>query len=243
MTGIRQLRGANEISAALDAGERLGTLLVEDGAPEEQVAGTLERARARGVPVRRVSAAVIRRMTSTGAPSPLLALRGRDPEASLDDVLERGGALWVLTGVAYPTNAGVAIRTAEGSGAEAIVIDAPHLDHAGRRAATRASMRADWYMPVFWSDARDAISRGRKAGHAILAVENSGDTSPWDVDLTGPVLFVVGGEAQGIPQDVLADSDRVLRVPMGGFIPSFNLQIALGVIGVERLRQMAERSG
>ena len=107
--------------------------------------------------------------------------------------------------------------------------------------ATRASMRADWYMPVFWSDARDAIARGRVAGHAILSVENSGDTTPWDVDLSGPVLFVVGGEAQGIPQDVLEDSDRVLRVPMGGFIPSFNLQIALGVIGVERLRQIEAR--
>ena len=242
MTGIRQLRGAEEISAALDAGESLGALLVEDAAPADEVAGTLERARARGVPVRRVSAAVIRRMTSTGDPSPLLALRGRDPSASLDAALERGGALWVLLGVAYPTNAGVAIRTAEGSGADAIVIDAPHLDHAGRRAATRASMRADWYMPVFWSDARDAIARARKAGHAILAVENSGEAAPWDVDLSGPVVFVVGGEAHGIPRDVLEDSDRVLRVPMGGFIPSFNLQIVLGVIGVERLRQMGARA-
>ncbi len=242
MSAIRQLRGAAEIDAALDAGQSLGALLVEDAAPEAEVAETLERARACGVPVRRVSTAVIRRMTSSGEPSPLLALRGRDPAASLDAALEREGAVWVLLGVAYPTNAGVAIRTAEGSGADAIVIDAPHFDHAGRRAATRASMRADWYMPVFWSDARDAIARGRKAGKAILSVENSGDTAPWDVDLSGPVLLVVGGEAHGIPQDVLDDSDRVLRVPMGGFIPSFNLQIALGVIGVERLRQIEARA-
>jgi tRNA G18 (ribose-2'-O)-methylase SpoU len=100
-------------------------------------------------------------------------------------------------------------------------------------------MRADWYMPVFWSDARDAIQRARSAGYAVYAVENTGDAAPWEVDLSGPVVFAVGGESHGIPEDVLAASDRVLRVPMGGFIPSFNLQIALGVVGVERLRQIS----
>lgn len=239
MSAVRQIRGAAEISAALDAGEPIGALLVEEGAKGPDVDQTLERARERGVRVRHVSPAVIRRMTSLGEPAALLALTGRDPDASFDDVLEERGAIWLLQGVAYPTNAGVAIRTAEGCGASAIVIDAPHLDHAGRRSATRASMRADWYMPVFWSDARDAIARARAASYSILAVENSGEDAPWEVDLTGPVLFAVGGETHGIPDDVLADADAVLRVPMAGFIPSFNLQIAVGVVGVERLRQIS----
>ncbi len=239
MSVVRQIRGAGEIAAALEAGVPIGALLVEEGAKGPEVDAALERARERGVRVRTVSAAVIRRMTSVGEPAPLLALTGRDPDASLDAVLEERGAIWLLQGVAYATNAGVAIRTAEGCGASAIVIDAPHLDHAGRRSATRASMRADWYMPVFWSDARDSIARARAAGYSIFAVENTGDVAPWEVDLTGPALFTVGGETHGIPEDVLAESDVVLRVPMAGFIPSFNLQIAVGVVGVERLRQIS----
>lgn len=240
MQPIRQLRGAAEITAALAAGEPLGTILVEAGAQGAEIAEVLLRAKQSGVPVREVSAAVIRRMASTGAPAKLLALSGRDPSDSFEAVLEKRGAIWVLLGVAYPTNAGVAIRTAEGVGASAIVIDAPGFDHAGRRSATRASMRADWYMPVFWSDAREAIERARAAGYRIYAVENTGTTAPWRADLAGPVLFAVGGETHGIPDDVLAGSEAVLRVPMAGFIPSFNLQIALGVVGVERLRQLED---
>jgi tRNA G18 (ribose-2'-O)-methylase SpoU len=236
---IRQLRGAAEIRAALCAGQPLGTILVEEGPRGAEADEVLALAKEQGVPVREVSAAVIGRMSSLGEPASMLALTGRKPGDSFEAVLEQGGAIWVLLGVAYPTNAGVAIRTAEGCGASAIVIDAPSFDHVARRSATRASMRADWYMPVFWSDARDAIQRARSAGYAVYAVENTGDAAPWEVDLSGPVVFAVGGESHGIPEDVLAASDRVLRVPMGGFIPSFNLQIALGVVGVERLRQIS----
>ena len=234
---IGQLRGAQSVTEALRAGRSLGLVLVRAGAAGPALREALELARARGVSVREVSPGVLRRMTSIGPASDVLALVGRSPEGGLDDVAARGGALWLLTGVAYPTNAGVAIRTAEGSGAAGIVIDAD-WDHVGRRAALRASMRADWYMPVLWEKAELAIESARAAGRRIFGIENSGVRGPWDADLTVPCLFIVGGEARGIPAGILEDCDEVLRVPMAGFIPSYNLQIPLGVVATERLRQL-----
>jgi tRNA G18 (ribose-2'-O)-methylase SpoU len=235
---VQQLRGIEAISTALDAGRRLGLLLVQQDAEEPALAALVERARAQGVPIRIASASVLRRMTSVSARAPVLALEGRDPAAPLDGVLALGGALWLLLGIAYPTNAGVAIRTAEGSGASGVVVDAA-WDHAGKRAALRASMRADWYMPVFWEPAAATIACARAHGHRILALENTGKRAPWEVDLRAPTLFIVGGESRGIPADVLAECDDVVRIPMAGFIPSYNLQIALGVVATERLRQLA----
>ena len=237
---VRQLRGVAVIERALREGRALGLLLVEEGVEEEATRRVVELARERGVPVRTASAAVLRRMTSIGPPASLLALEGRDPSAGLDAVLSTGSAVWLLVGLAYPTNAGVAIRTAEGSGAGAIVIDA-EWDHTARRAALRASMRADWYMPVFWQAAEDALSRARAAGYRLYAIENVGEVEPWDVDLRPPALFMIGGEAHGIPEEVLARCDGVLRVPMAGFIPSYNLQIAVGVVAAEVLRQRRAR--
>jgi TrmH family RNA methyltransferase len=238
MSRVRQLRGVEEISAALESAEPLGLLLVQEDVSDPEIDKLVGAARDRGVPVRVASASVLRRMTSVGVPSSVLALVGRVPEADFDQVLERRGAIWLLLNVAFATNAGVAIRTAEGSGADAIVVDAPHFDHGDRRSATRASMRADWYMPVFWCSSERVIERARAFGHRIIALENSGDQEPWDLDLTEASLFIVGGESQGIPEHLLAAADHVVRVPMGGFIPSFNLQIAVGVVGVERLRQL-----
>ena len=237
---VRQLRGVAEIERALLEHRSLGLLLVRDDVDDPDSKRVLELALARGIPIRRASASVLRRMTSTGPPSPLLALEGREPAAELDAVFAAGGAVWLLLGIAYPTNAGVAIRTAEGSGAAGIVIDA-EWDHVARRSALRASMRADWYMPVFWHSAADTIARARAAGHRTYAIENTGSAEPWDLDLTTPSLFMIGGEAHGIPDAVLAACDAVLRVPMAGFIPSYNLQIAVGVVATERLRQLAAR--
>jgi TrmH family RNA methyltransferase len=84
------------------------------------------------------------------------------------------------------------------------------------------------------------LESARSAGHRVFAIENTGALAPWDVDLTGPSLFVVGGEADGIPSDVLAKCDDVLRLPMAGFIPSYNLQSAVSVVAIERLRQVAK---
>jgi RNA methyltransferase, TrmH family len=237
---VHQLRGCAAIAEALDAGRPLGLLLVQHEADDPALAALVERARAQGVPIRVASASVLRRMTSVGEPAPILALEGRDPGAPLDGVLALGGALWLLMGVAYPTNAGVAIRTAEGSGATAVIVDAA-FDHVAKRAALRASMRADWYMPVLWEPAGPSIARARAHGHRIVALENTGKRAPWDLDLCAPSLFIVGGESRGIPDDVLSACDDVVRIPMGGFIPSYNLQIAVGVLATERLRQLESR--
>ncbi len=64
-----------------------------------------------------------------------------------------------------------------------------------------------------------------------------GTKAPLDLDLTGPVLLVVGAEEKGIPERLLETCDEVVRIPMAGFIRSYNLQVAVAVLAVERLRQ------
>ncbi len=239
---IGQLRGAVEVAKALAEGRKLGLVLVREAAEEPGAVEVVRVARERGVPVRVASAAVLRRMTSVGPAADVLALVGRDPGADLAATLACGGAFWLLVGTAYPSNAGMVIRTAEGSGADGIAIDAD-WDHVARRTAQRTSMRADWYMPVLWERADTVIAAARAAGHRVFAIENTGQVLPWEADLVGPSLFVVGGEAEGIPAAVQAQCDQVLRLPMAGFIPAYNLQAAVSVVSVERLRQLhdAER--
>lgn len=220
--------------SALREDREVGLVLVREGAGSPEL---LELARAKRVRVRSASSAVLRRMCSTGPSSDVLALVGRAPAEGLDELLARKAALWLLVGTAYPSNAGMVIRTAEGSGAAGIAIDAD-WDHTQRRTALRTSMRADWYMPVLWEKAERVIKAARSVEHRVFAVENTGRAYPWEVDLTGPTLFVVGGEAHGIPRELLAGADEVLRLPMGGFIPSYNLQAAVSAVAVERLRQL-----
>ena len=60
------------------------------------------------------------------------------------------------------------------------------------------------------------------------------DTLPVDyrsVDYAGrPVLLLMGNEQQGLPDDLAAACDRLLRIPQAGRADSLNLAVASGVM-------------
>lgn len=234
-----QLAGPEEIETALAARASLRLLLASERPKDARVAALVERARAAGIPVHAASEASLRRLSKTDPPAELLGLVGPDPGASPEQVLAARGIAWLLVGTAYPGNTGFAIRTAEVSGADAVFVD-NDFDHEAKREATRAAMRADRFMPVHWMPASEVLTLARAAGRSVLALEDVGDAAPWEVDLTGPTLVIVGGERHGIPEPVLAAADRVLRIPMRGFIPSYNLQAAMAGVALERLRQLSD---
>jgi tRNA G18 (ribose-2'-O)-methylase SpoU len=233
----RRASGPRDVEAAPASGEPVAALFVRRGGADVEAARIADDARRRGVPVHVVGPSVLRRF-GRGDPAPsVLAVIGPSPSASLGELAARGGATWLLVGVAYPTNVGFALRTAEVSGADGVIVDAA-FSAADRRTALRASMRADRVMPVIWDRAGLAVDAVRVAGARVVVVEDAGTPAPWDVDLTRPSLFVVGGERDGVPADVLARADDVVRVPMAGFIPSYNVQAAMAAVAVERLRQL-----
>ncbi|MFI5315798.1 MAG: TrmH family RNA methyltransferase [Myxococcota bacterium] len=240
MSRVRQIAGVVQIDAALRTGEEVRLVLVAEDARAEDVRGLIARAEESGVTVRTATRNVIARLSAPRPAEDALALLGRDPEAELPASLARGGAFWLLVGVAYPGNVGMVVRTAEVSGADAIAIDGS-FDHEAKRAALRASMRADKFMPVYWRRAGEILDAAREAGagHRVIALDESAATTHFAADLRGPRIFVVGGENGGIPRDVLARCDERVCIPMAGFIPCYNLQAAVSAVAVERLRQAA----
>ena len=74
----------------------------------------------------------------------------------------------------------------------------------------------------------------------IIAIEDVGERLAWQADLRPPALFVVGGEAEGVPDALLARADLRVRIPTGGFVSSYNLQAAMAVVMGEWLRQSGE---
>ncbi len=233
---VYQIPGAAAIEEALRDGAAVRLILVARDAREVDVKAVLQQAERLGIPVRTTSRRAVTRLSVNGV-ADVLALVGRDPDAGIDEMIAAGGACWLLVGVAYPGNVGMVVRTAEVSGAEGIVVDA-RFEGEGRKAALRASMRADKFMPVHWAPPWDVLARADSAGHGIYAIDEAGEHAPWELDLCGPRLFVVGGENGGITPEILERCHATIRVPMAGFIPCYNRQAAVSAIATERLRQL-----
>ena len=230
----RRIVGAAALDAALDAGRPVRVVFVrrDGGAPPPQA----ERARLAGARVIVAAAGEIARLTGGGGTTDVLALDGPDPAATLDAAMRERGPAWLVVGLAFPGNIGLSIRTAEVSGAALAAIDPP-LAGEPKRGALRASIGADRFFPVFWTDAATVVAAARAAGRRVVALEACGDRAPWAADLTGPILLVAGGEHAGVPADVLAAADAVVRLPSAGFVPSYNVQAAIAAVAAERMRQ------
>ena len=237
-----QRTGVAEVEAALASGEAVSRVFVARGPAAPEVARLVARARALGIPVESASAGDLRRLSLGTPPAGILALVTRDPGASPETIFQGPGAKWLLVGAAYPGNVGAALRTMEVSGAAAAFVDA-ELDGAGRRAALRTSMNSERFMPVHWQGAEGVIALARQTHHAIVGIEDVGDRTPWEAELTAPSLFVVGGEQRSLSPERLAACDLVVRLPMRGFVPCYNLQAAVAAVALERLRQSDAASG
>ena len=98
-------------------------------------------------------------------------------------------------------------------------------------------MRADRFIPVVYSTTDEILEAVGKAKIRLVAVEDTGTHEPWEEDLSGDVMLVVGAEKEGISEQVLAAADACVVLPMDGFVPSYNLQVAVSVVALEALRQ------
>jgi tRNA G18 (ribose-2'-O)-methylase SpoU len=233
----RQIAGAHAISAALTMGEPIQVLLVDRGDASDETTQLVARAEAAGVGIWRGSAADLMRMSRGNIPDRVIAMLGPKPRAELEELCMRGGAIWLLHRASYPSNVGFAIRTAEVSGAQGVVVDA-RFNHDERSRIAHVSMGAHRMLPVLFADSAQAVAVARRHGHRIVAIEDSGEQAPWDIDLTGPLLLIVGNERDGIDADLLLACDAVTALPMAGFVPSYNLHAAMAAVASERLRQL-----
>ena len=167
------------------------------------MAALVERARAAGIPVHDASEASLRRLSKTEPPAEVLGPRGPGPGRLAGAGPRRARRRLAAGRHGLPGQHGLRDPHGGGLGRRRGLRRQrlrPRGDAARRRArrcAPTASCRCSGSPPR-----RSSASRARRDA-AILALEDVGDAAPWEVDLTGPLLLVVGGERHGIPEAVL----------------------------------------
>ena len=234
----RQLAGISAIERALRERDDVRVLLIPADDTSPEAALLIAEAERRGVDIWRGSPGDMRRMGRGRGSERAVALLGPPPTAALPELLARGGMCWLLHRASYPSNVGFAVRTAEVSGADGVIVDAT-FNHEQRGRVDHVSMGASRLLPVVYASTEAALALAAERGIRSVAIEDVGAVAPWQVDLRGPTLCVIGNEQSGITDSVLARCQHSVRIPMAGFVPSYNVQAAMTAIAVERLRQLA----
>ena len=158
-------------------------------------------------------------------PSRRIAVFRRDdlPGLSIEAAPETGLALWH---VGDPGNLGTILRAADGLGPAFVALSAGCADPTGPK-ALRASMGAIFRVPV------GALEEA--PGRRVALVAHGGEPLA-ELDLGGPVTFVLGAEREGLPESVAAACDARASVPLEPGAESLNVALVAGIALWERRR-------
>jgi TrmH family RNA methyltransferase len=193
----------------------------------------LRVAAAADIRVTLVSDRVAASLSDTVTPQGIVAV-ARATRADLASVLARQPQLLaVLVGVSDPGNAGTVIRTADAVGADAVVLTGHTVDPYNPK-CIRACAGSLFHLPVVpAADTLAAVSEVRAAGVTVLAttLDDAEDleSAPVQRALAGPVAWLFGNEAHGVPAGVLAQADVRVRIPIHGHAESYNLAAAAAI--------------
>lgn len=136
----------------------------------------------------------------------------------------------VLDTMQNPQNLGTLMRTAEATGVHGIVIPLARTVEV-TPAVVSASAGASEHLLVAQSNLAQALEKLKDAGAWVVGLEGSPAAKPYrEVNLTGPLVIVVGSEGEGIRSLVRSSCDHLLRLPMRGRIQSLNAAVAGSVV-------------
>jgi 23S rRNA (guanosine2251-2'-O)-methyltransferase len=159
---------------------------------------------------------------------------------SLDEVVESiegPPLLLILDGVTDPHNLGACLRVADGAGAHAVVAPKDHAVGVNATVAKVASGAAETVPYIMVTNLARTLNELKDFDIRVIGTSDDAEQTLYDIDLTGPIAFVLGSEGDGMRQLTRKTCDQLVRIPMAGAVESLNVSVAAGVCLFEALRQ------
>ncbi len=228
--------GAKVVAAALDAGAQVeGLYLAAGWRDSPTVSALVQRATVAGIRADELAPGVMERIADTVTPQPVcavVAMAGHDLGG-----IAGTGLVIVCVDVRDPGNLGAVVRTAAAAEADAVVCCAGSVDPYNPK-AVRASAGAIFQIPVVPdADLDDALGRLAAGGYRCIATLARGGLDYASADLTRPTALVLGNEAAGLSDEVVARLDGSLTIPTAPATESLNVAMTAAVLAFEAARQ------
>ena len=246
---MRHLIGIHAVSAAVRAArtdnQRIERLMVARGARSSRLQGLIDACRDLGIPIHFEPRSVLQRLAGDEAHQNVVAVAGAAPYATLESVLEAAGdrsLIVALDSVQDPRNLGAIVRTADGAGADAVMVPERRSASLTEAASKAAAGAVESQLVVRVKNLGRALDQLKDAGHWIYGFEAAAESGYDQPVYADRCVLVLGGESRGLREKVAARCDFLVRIPMAGRVSSLNVSVAAGIalFEVGRQRRAAE---
>jgi 23S rRNA (guanosine2251-2'-O)-methyltransferase len=234
--------GIHAVEEALSARQRgFDYVAVASGRGDARIRRIEQLCRAAGVPVRTMPRDQLSRLARVANHQGVVAVTAEKQYDDVEDLLarKRGQYAFVLLldGIEDPHNLGAIIRTAEGAGADGVIL--PERRAAGVTATVaKASAGASEYLPIARvTNAARALEDLKQRNLWTIGLDERGDKLYDQLDYKMDCALVLGAEGHGLHEQIRKKCDFLVKIPMLGKVPSLNVSVAAAVVMYEIARQ------
>lgn len=125
--------------------------------------------------------------------------------------INKCGFYALIDGVEDPYNFGYCVRSLYAAGADGLVLPERNWMSASGVVAKSAAGTSELF-DIFVDDLESAVDKFKACGFKIICAEIRDSVSLYEADLTGPILFIIGGEKRGISSKLAAKADMNIRI-------------------------------
>ena len=232
--------------------ERVTGVTIVEGRAEPRVAELQSLAQKAGKPVKRAPPASFKQLFGDAVHQgvyvdvqPLPPWHEEELVGAITSALETGNPkpyVLVLDGVQDPHNLGACLRTADATGALAVVIPkdrAVQMNATVRKVAAGAAETTP--LAVVTNLAR-TLRLLKEAGLWIVGADAEAPKLAHETDLSGPIALVMGAEGAGLRQLTRETCDFLVKIPMAGAVESLNVSVSAGVCLFESVRRRKKKT-
>lgn len=237
-----QIESKNALLELLREGRDFERIFVASNAfKDEKSKEIVDLAGKKKIPIFKVSRRSLNRKLRSSSSESIVAYMYSDNDWSLSELLSsiygenKQPFFLVLDNLKYSQNVAAIMRTAFGSGVNGIIVN-PQEKSLISDETIRISMGAAERVPLVEMNLFNALKTLKENDIKVYAIDMEGEYY-YDVDLTGPVAFVLGAEDVGITTGIMERVDNTLSIPMREGIGSLNVSASAAVLAYEKLRQ------
>lgn len=235
--------GRQPVLEILKAGKPVTRLWIARGARSGVIAHIYRLAREQGVPVQEADVSWLDRLAEGINHQGVVAQLAVQAYFEIDDLLQRAAEkgeppfLVALDGIEDPQNLGGILRTAEAVGVHGVIITKRRSAQLTAATARAAAGALDLVAVARVSNLAQTLENLKRQGCWVIGASADAPLLYSEVDYTGPLVLVIGGEGRGLRSLTQQKCDFLVRLPMRGQIASLNAAVAAGILLYEVLRQ------
>lgn len=226
-TGLFLAEGARLAVEAADLGVWPEILVYSPAAlSREQVRKLLHEAEARRLRVVETSESVLAQISKRDNPQTVIGAYKQmlSPLEALE-----GETIVALEGVRDPGNLGTILRTADSTGAGGVVLLGESCDPFSVE-AVRASMGSLFAVKLARASFDELMRYKSERGAQMIGASLKGAALDATVAAPARAIVLMGNEQSGLPTEMEAACDLLVRLPMRGRADSLNLAVATAVM-------------